>query len=222
LIIIALIILDIILLEGKNDLNKIDYFWIVICFAISIFGEAIRFYTNGTAPPGTSGRATKIIKTDQLNKSGMYSIVRHPLYLANFFIWLGASLFFKRWYISIVVILIFIIYYKMIIFYEEGYLRSKFAEEYDEYSKIVNAVVANFRNYIKPSAKFKIAAAIRKEHDSIFAIVAIFYLFHSVWLYKVNNFGFIKMTTIDMIFIIIVFLWISLKVMKLSGFFKNL
>ncbi len=56
---------------------------------ISFFGLALRVIVVGHAPYGTSGRNTREQVADTLNTTGMYSIVRHPLYLANYLIILG-------------------------------------------------------------------------------------------------------------------------------------
>ena len=61
--------------------------------AISYIGECIRIYTIAYVPTGTSGRNTKQQLATSLNIQGIYSIVRHPLYLGNFFIFLGPFIF---------------------------------------------------------------------------------------------------------------------------------
>ena len=59
---------------------------------ISIFGEIIRILTVGFAPRNTSGRNTsKGQVADQLNVTGIYSLIRHPLYLGSLFMWLKSS-----------------------------------------------------------------------------------------------------------------------------------
>src|SRR6187431_3684361 len=63
--------------------------WAELCFGVSFLGLACRCLTIGFAPWGTSGRNTKEQIADQLNTTGMYSFVRHPLYLGNFLIGLG-------------------------------------------------------------------------------------------------------------------------------------
>ena len=56
-----------------------------ICLLISLFGLFIRVYTVGHTPVNTSGRNVDSQVADTLNTTGSYSLVRHPLYLGNFF-----------------------------------------------------------------------------------------------------------------------------------------
>ena len=71
--------------------SPIDDFWDGVCLFISIAGLALRILTVGYAPRGTSGRNTREQKAAELNTKGMYSVVRHPIYLGNFLIWLGMA-----------------------------------------------------------------------------------------------------------------------------------
>lgn len=65
----------------------------IFCLSVSLLGLAVRIYTVGFTPNNTSGRNTKQGQVaDQLNTSGIYGIVRNPLYLGNFFMWLGLAL----------------------------------------------------------------------------------------------------------------------------------
>ena len=60
---------------------------------LSITGFVIRAYTIGTTPKGTSGRNTKEQVTEVLpNSTGIYSVVRHPLYLGDYFMWMVSCL----------------------------------------------------------------------------------------------------------------------------------
>ena len=78
---------------------------------ISYIGECIRIFTIAYVPDGTSGRNTKKQLASKLNKYGIYSTVRHPLYLGNFFIFLGTFIFTGNIYGIIIFILIFWIYH---------------------------------------------------------------------------------------------------------------
>ena len=85
-------------------------------------------------PEATSGRNTKEQIAATLNTSGIYSIVRNPLYLGNFFIILGGILIFHQWIVVLIYIFIFWLYYERIIFAEEAYLIKKFGKSYLKFS----------------------------------------------------------------------------------------
>ena len=85
---------------------------------ISFLGEAIRIFTVAYTPAGTSGRNTKQQLADTLNTTGIYSLLRHPLYLGNFFMFLGPFIFTGNILGISIFILIFCLYYERIM-YEE-------------------------------------------------------------------------------------------------------
>src|SRR5688500_9351479 len=53
--------------------------WRIVCLLVTALGLAIRALTVGFTPKGTSGRNTAGQVADQLNQTGIYSLVRHPL-----------------------------------------------------------------------------------------------------------------------------------------------
>src|SRR5659263_393560 len=55
--------------------------WELICILVSVAGELIRSYTVGHVQRNPSGRNVIGQMADELNTSGIYSVVRHPLYL---------------------------------------------------------------------------------------------------------------------------------------------
>ncbi|MBS1232298.1 MAG: lipid phosphate methyltransferase [Bacteroidetes bacterium] len=104
----------------------------LIFLGISLLGQAIRIYTVGYAPRNTSGRNTIAGQiADELNTTGSYSLVRHPLYLGNFFMWLGPVLFVRTPVFVLFFILFYWLYYERIMFAEEQFLRGKFGDAYD-------------------------------------------------------------------------------------------
>ena len=57
----------------------------------------------GTSNKHTSGRSTKEQVADALNTKGIYSTVRHPLYLGNYFMWIGIVMFtYNIWFVLVV------------------------------------------------------------------------------------------------------------------------
>jgi protein-S-isoprenylcysteine O-methyltransferase Ste14 len=142
---------------------------------VSIFGQLIRILTVGFAPGNTSGRNTAYGQiADEINTSGIYSIVRHPLYIGNYFMWLGPVLFVRSAWFAIVVTLLYWIYYERIMFAEEQFLRKKFEEAYDKWSEKVKAVRPSFRNYIPPALPFSLKTVLRREYNSFINIFVIF------------------------------------------------
>ena len=112
-----------------------DYsIWARCCFGISVFGLGIRCATVAFTPAGTSGRNTKQQTAKHLNTAGMYSLVRHPLYLGNFFIGLGITLAPLVWWLPVTYCLLFCAYYERIMFAEEAYLRRRFGREFDDWA----------------------------------------------------------------------------------------
>jgi len=103
-----------------------DRAWELFCLGVSLLGLYIRVMTIGYRPHGTSGRNTHGQVAETLNTEGMYSITRHPLYLGNYFNWLGLALFTHDWWLPVIVSLAFWLYYERIMFAEESFLEEKF------------------------------------------------------------------------------------------------
>ena len=85
--------------------------WQVMCWAVGLLGVVIRAKTIGHVPPGTSGRNTSEGQVaETLNTHGMYSLVRHPLYLGNYFMWMALVLATGRLDFALVVTLLYMMY----------------------------------------------------------------------------------------------------------------
>ena len=97
---------------------------------VALAGLGVRAYVAGHVPQGTSGRNTRSQICEGLNTDGAYSMVRHPLYLGNFLIWLGVALVPRSAWLLLLVTAAFWIYYERIMYAEEEFLRNKFGERY--------------------------------------------------------------------------------------------
>jgi len=148
--------------------------WELICVFVSVAGELIRSYTVGHVPRNTSGRNVLDQMADELNTSGIYSIVRHPLYVGNFLMWLGPVLFLRSVWCVIIFVLAYWIYYERIIFAEEQYLRRKFGEEYDTWAFRVRSVIPRFRIFIRPDLPFSLRNVLKREYNSIANLFIVF------------------------------------------------
>ena len=157
-----------------------------IFLGVSIFGEIIRILTVGFAPKNTSGRNTINGQiADELNVTGIYSLLRHPLYLGNFFMWLGPVLFLRSVSAAIVFVLIYWLYYERIMFVEEQFLRRKFGDVYDKWSEKVSSFIPYSFNFIRPKLPFSVRNVLKREYNSfvnIFVIFTILDLFRNYFL----------------------------------------
>jgi protein-S-isoprenylcysteine O-methyltransferase Ste14 len=148
-----------------------------IFLGVSLLGEVIRIMTVGFAPKNTSGRNTVTGQiADELNVTGIYSLLRHPLYLGNFFMWLGPVLFLRSFWFTIVFGLLYWLYYERIMFAEEQFLRKKFGEIYDKWSESVSSFIPYSFNFIKPKLPFSVRNVLKREYNSFINIFAIFTL----------------------------------------------
>ena len=150
--------------------------WEGFCLAVSFAGLGVRFFTGGYVPAGTSGRNVKGQVADVLNTTGAYSLARHPLYLGNFLIWGGISLFWGIWWLSLIIILILWLYYERIMFAEEEFLREKFGGEFTAWAEKTPALIPKFGHWVKPNLSFSFKTALRKEYTAFFAMMVVFTL----------------------------------------------
>jgi protein-S-isoprenylcysteine O-methyltransferase Ste14 len=153
-----------------------DY-WGLGCMAVSLVGLGIRAATVGCVPQGTSGRNTKAGQiADALNTTGMYSLVRHPLYLGNFVIWLGVAMYCAVWWLVAIVALLFWVYYERIMFAEEEFLRRKFGDAYVQWAADTPAFFPKLKGWRPPGLPFSFRTVLRREYSGLFGIVAVFFV----------------------------------------------
>lgn len=168
------------LLESVDPKYTLGYpanqLFTVLCIIISFIGFFIRAVTIGFTPKGTSGGNTKKQKAAELNTTGFYSIVRHPLYLGNFIIFLGIVLFVKVWWFAVISALLFWLYYERIMFKEEEFLREKFGEPFLKWAEKTPAFMPLFRNWQSPNQRFSLKRTIYREYIGFFEIIACFTL----------------------------------------------
>lgn len=151
--------------------EPVEAFWTVFCLSISLLGVAIRALTIGFAAPGTSGRNTRRQRADSLNTSGIYSAVRHPLYLGNFCIFLGVVLLTEVWWFALIGVLVYWLYYERIIMAEERYLRDKFGEAYDAWAAGTPIFIPRIGGWKRSALPFGAKTVLKRETSTLFATI---------------------------------------------------
>ncbi|MPN03752.1 hypothetical protein SDC9_150984 [bioreactor metagenome] len=140
----------------------------------------IRIIAVGHTPANTSGRNTKTQLADEINTTGIYSTVRHPLYLGNFFMWAGAVILIANIWFSIVFILAYWIYYERIMYAEEQFLRRKFGQPYLDWAAATPAFIPSLKNHVKSKYPFSFKKILKKEKNGVFAIFILLFIFHNI------------------------------------------
>ena len=193
----------------------------LIFLGVSLLGEVVRIYTVGFAPRNTSGRNTVNGQiADELNITGIYSILRHPLYLGNFFMWLGPVLFLRSIWFTVVFGLVYWLYYERIMFAEEQFLRKKFGDIYDKWSETVHSFIPYSFRYVPSKLPFSFRNVLKREYNSfvnIFVIFTLLDLFRNYFLY-----GKIFLTPVWLyLFISSFVIWLVIRTIhKLTGWLE--
>ena len=146
----------------------------LIAIIISLSGLLCRYYITGSTPNQTSGRNRDYQIADQLNTTGAYSIVRNPLYLANYLIWIGISIYSFSYILCIIITLLFVLHYERIILAEEQFLLQKFNHEYKTFCNHTHVYLPLFKNYKKSKYRFSIKKILRQEYSSTLSTITSF------------------------------------------------
>ena len=161
-----------------EDLYK-NISWMALCLAVGILGLLVRSYTIGHTPAGTSGRNTKEGQVaETLNTSGIYSVVRHPLYVGNYLMWLGLFMYVGDPFFVVTASLIFWLYYERIMFAEEAFLRGKFNSSYDKWAGKTPAFLPSLGQFRPADLPFSLRNVLKREYNGLFNMVLSFVLIH--------------------------------------------
>jgi protein-S-isoprenylcysteine O-methyltransferase Ste14 len=152
--------------------HTVDLLWEGLCLLIGFLGLLVRCLVIGYAPAKTSGRNTKEQIAETLNTSGMYSLIRNPLYLGNFLMWSAPVLFLHDWKLYIIYVLVFIIYYERIIATEETFLAEKFGTAYRDWANQTPLLFPRHFRWQKPMLSFSWKTVIRREYHGFFGLIA--------------------------------------------------
>ena len=154
----------------------VDDSWDLFCLCCSVTGVGLRILTVGFVPSSTSGRSTTRLRAAQLNTTGMYSLLRHPLYAANFVVFLGFVLVVKSIVFVLLATMAFVVYYERIILVEEQFLEMSYGGEFRDWAARTPAVIPRFNSWASPSLPFSWRAAMQREYHGVLLVGVVFFL----------------------------------------------
>lgn len=157
---------------GEPIEEAYDYF----CLFIALAGLAIRVTTVGFVPAGTSGRNTQAQNAAFLNTTGFYSLMRHPLYFANFLVFIAFVLLLKSLVFTLFAGVAYFIYYERIMLAEEQFLEGLYGLRYRAWATKTPAFLPRLSGWVSPELAFSWRAAIGREFHTVFLIAAVFFV----------------------------------------------
>jgi protein-S-isoprenylcysteine O-methyltransferase Ste14 len=157
--------------------HLLNEFWQIFCLAVSFAGLVIRVMIVGRAPLGTSGRNTKEQVANSLTTTGLYSVVRHPLYLGNFLIIFGMALWPHVWWLPVFTCFAFALYYERIMLAEEAYLRKQFSEAFETWAAATPSFIPRLSGWKPSPVRFCWRTVLQREYNAFLLIIGVFFLF---------------------------------------------
>lgn len=150
---------------GIGDLRS----WVLGGLVLAALGLGLRLYAVGHAPRGTSGRHRRQ-HAEQLNTFGIYSVVRHPLYVGNVLVWTGVSLTSGWLPGALASAGAGILMFALIVRHEDQYLRRHFGSEFEEWASVTPAFVPRPRLWRVARRPFRWATAVASEYSTLHSI----------------------------------------------------
>ena len=137
--------------------------------SVAFFGLLVRCAAIAYAPDGTSSRDTRAPRASSLNTTGMYSIVRHPLYLGAGLMWVGIAMSLGVWWLVALVALAYWIYVERLMLLEEALLAEMFPVEFARWASRTRAFLPQLSDWIPATGHFQLKR-LSSEHNGLLAI----------------------------------------------------
>lgn len=182
--------------------------WIsLIGISISMVGIAVRVIAVGFSAKHTSGRNISGQVAESVNTLGIYSIVRHPLYVGNYLMWLGLVAYTEILWLVVVVTLLYWLYYERIIIAEELFLTEKFGKEFTLWADKTPCFIPKPSLWKSTGSMFHFKKVISNEIYGLTAISVSFFYINLLKNYTLYNvFKYEKHLLIFLIFTLLLFL----------------
>ena len=155
---------------GSYEFHQI---WEMYCLALSFLGLAIRAAAGGNALHDRLQAQSVTTRRQPLNTSGIYSIVRHPRYVGDFFIGLGVVLVPFAIWLPLVYSVAFCLYYARVMNVDEKLLRAKAGSSFDRWASVTPAYFPRIGKWRPSEYPFSFRSFLLREHKGILLIIAL-------------------------------------------------
>jgi protein-S-isoprenylcysteine O-methyltransferase Ste14 len=145
--------------------NWLNSCYTLVAIGLVVLGHLIRALAVGKRAAHTSGRNRDEQVAEALNSTGIYSMVRHPLYLGNITTYIGWAVFTGIDWLVPVFLVLFVAYYRLIIFAEEQFLTRKFGQDYLDWRKQTPLLLPAFWKYKANNQPFSIKVVLENEYS---------------------------------------------------------
>jgi len=150
-----------------GDSGSLDVQWLAMSIAFA--GLLVRCAAVSYAPDGTSSRDTRALRAPLLNTTGMYSIVRHPLYLGAGLMWVGIAMSLRVWWLVVIVALAYWIYVERLMIVEESFLAEQFPVEFSRWASRTRAMLPRPSDWVPSTGRFQFKR-LSSEHNALLTI----------------------------------------------------
>jgi ubiquinone/menaquinone biosynthesis C-methylase UbiE/protein-S-isoprenylcysteine O-methyltransferase Ste14 len=153
-------------LAGMRLDRSLESSWEAFCLLIALAGVLVRVLAAGFEDGATGGRGE-----GRLPMTGMYSVVRYPLYLGTYISLLGLSLLPGVLWFVLVTNILFLFWYGWLVQQTEAALERQFGDAYRTWAKRIPMVIPNIFLWQPPAGRFSLLRVLRRERNDIYFVV---------------------------------------------------
>jgi protein-S-isoprenylcysteine O-methyltransferase Ste14 len=150
-----------------GDSGNLAVQWLSLSVAFA--GLLVRCAAVAYAPDGTSSRDTRALRAPSLNTTGVYSMVRHPLYLGAGLMWVGIAMSLGVWWLIAIVALAYVVYVERLTIVEEAFLTEHFPVEFPRWASRTRAFLPRPAGWIRSAGRLQFKR-LSSEHNGLLTI----------------------------------------------------
>jgi protein-S-isoprenylcysteine O-methyltransferase Ste14 len=192
----------------------------LIAISLVVLGHLIRALAVGKRAAHTSGRNRDEQVAEALNSTGIYSMVRHPLYLGNITTYMGWVVFTGIDWLIPTMLFGFLFYYRFIIYAEEQFLTRKFGQDYLDWKSATPLLLPAFWKFKANPQPFSFKTVLENEYSGIAASMTTAWVLLAFQWYVLGQFQEKSLLILAMALLITVFTLGLRYLKKKTQFFK--